>query len=70
MRRMKVLAVAMTASVVLLLGPDLMYTSRDSNANVNIARTVVRIPWIVMDDVNSASEKYFTIAITVPPYTP
>jgi len=70
MRRMKVLAVAMVALAVLLLGADLRYTSRDSNANVNIERTVVGIPWISIDDMNSAAENYLTIAIAVPPNTP
>ena len=70
MRRMKVFAVAVVASVVLLLGADLTYTGWDSNSNVNVERTVVSIPWIVIDDVNSAADNNVTIAIAVPPYTP
>jgi len=70
MRRMKILAVAMVALGVLLLGTDLAYTGWDSNAKVNVEGTVVGIPWIVIDDVNSAADYHPTIAIAVPPYTP
>lgn len=70
MRRMKVLAVAMVALGVLLLGTDLTYTGQDSSANVNVEGTAVGIPWIVIDDVNSAADYHPTIAISVPPFTP
>ena len=69
MRRIKVLAVSMVALGVLLLGIDLAYTGPDSNAKVNVEGTVVSIPWIVIDDANSAADYHPTIAISVPPYT-
>ena len=70
LRRMKVLAVAMVALGVLLLGTDLTYTGSNSNAKANVEGTVVSIPWIVIDDVNSAADHHPTIAISVPPYSP
>ena len=69
MQRMKVLAVAIVAFGVLLLGADLAYTGWNSDAKVNVEGTVVSIPWIVIDNVNSAPDCNPTIAIAVPPYT-
>ena len=69
MRRMTVLALAMVAFGVLLLGADSAYTGWKSKAKVNVEETVVSIPWIVIDHVNCAFDCNPTITISVPPYT-
>ena len=66
--RMNVLALAMVAFGVLFLVTDLAYTGWNSNAKVNFEETVVSFPWIVIENVNSASDCNPTITISVPPY--